>query len=105
MKEIFPTFEPFTCFMKSALLRTKGAFSLPIMFYMHLPYCNCWPFCNREWLERHSTDSAYKRDFFLFTSDKYNFVSLRLTLEEASEGGMVNFIYQLDWAMGYPGIW
>ena len=37
MKEIFPTFEPFTCLMKSALLRTKGSFSLPVMFYMHLP--------------------------------------------------------------------
>ena len=37
MKEIFPTFEPFTCLMKSALLGTKGSSSLPVMFYMHLP--------------------------------------------------------------------
>ena len=63
------------------------------------------PSTHREWLERQSTDSANKRHFFLFTSDRYNFVSLRLKLEEASEGGMVNFMCQLDWAMGYPGIW
>ena len=47
MKKIFSTFEPFTCLMKSALLRTKGFFSLPILFDMHLPYCNCWPFCTQ----------------------------------------------------------
>lgn len=46
-RKYFLLLEPFTCFMKSALLRTKGSFSLPIMFYMHLPYYNCWPFCTQ----------------------------------------------------------
>ena len=55
--------------------------------------------------ETESTDYAYRRDFCLCTSDKYGFVSQRYKLEEASEGGKVNFMCQLDWAMRYPDIW